>query len=284
MIPISLSCLEVGPFAREVYDANNIFMLGGMEFGLSAIGNAVRWEAARTRVLAAGPAPASPAPSALVGKQGAWSEAQGRRLLEEHSVPLVPAALVHSAGEAVAAAERLGYPAVLKICSAEIAHKSDIGGVALNLRDAVEVRAAYEAVDRAGRAAAKDGIEGILVSPMRPRGVELFAGVTLDPSFGPTLAVGLGGIWIETLKDVSLRVLPVTEEDVVAMLQSLRARPLLEGARGGPKVNLEKAAQAIARFAQASLSLGPALQACEVNPLWCRDDAVEALDILVVTE
>lgn len=285
LIPISLSCLEVGPFARELYDSNGIFMLGGMEFGLSAIGNAVRWEKARAAAAStAGRVVARPALAARPGKRGAWSEAEGRRMLEEHGVPLVPAALVHDADEAVAAAERFGYPAVLKICSAEIAHKSDIGGVALNLRDADEVRAAYETVDRAGRAAAKDGVDGVLVSPMRPRGVELFAGVTLDPSFGPTLAVGLGGIWIETLKDVSLRVLPASEEDVVAMLQSLRAKPLLDGARGGPKVNVAKAAQAISRIAEASLSLGSALQAFEVNPLWCRDDEVEALDILVVTE
>jgi acyl-CoA synthetase (NDP forming) len=284
MIPISLSCLEVGPFAREIYDANGIFILGGMEFGLSAVGNAVRWEAARAQAVSADARPALPAPSVHRGRSGAWSEAQGRRILEEHDVPLVPAALVHNADEAVAAAERLGYPAVLKICSAAIAHKSDIGGVALNLRDADEVRAAYDAVDRAGRAATQASVEGVLVSPMRPRGVELFAGITVDPSFGPTLAVGHGGIWIETLKDVSLRVLPVTEQDVVGMLQSLRAKPLLDGARGGPKVDLEKAARAIARIAQAGLALGPRLQALEVNPLWCRGEAVEALDILVVTE
>ena len=284
MIPISLSCLEVGPFAREIYDANGIFMLGGMEFGLTAIGNAVRWEAARAAAVASVEVPVAPPPSSRGGKRGAWSEADGRKLLEEQDVPLVPAALVQSADEAAAAADRFGYPVVLKVCSAEIAHKSDIGGVALNLRDDAEVRVAFEAVHRAGRSASKLAIDGVLVSPMRPRGVELFAGVTVDPSFGPTLAVGLGGIWIETLKDVSLRVLPVTERDVVAMLQSLRARPLLEGARGGPKVNLEKAAHAIWRIAQASLSLGSSLQAFEVNPLWCKDDEVEALDILVVTE
>lgn len=284
LIPISLSCLEVGPFARELYNANDIFMLGGMEFGLSAIGNAVRWEKARAAAVSSDRPTALPAPSAQTGRRGTWSEEEGRRLLLENDVPLVPAALVHDADEAVAAAERFGYPAVLKICSAQIAHKSDIGGVALNLRDAHEVRAAYAAVDRAGRAAAPEGVEGVLVSPMRPRGVELFAGITVDRSFGPTLAVGLGGIWIETLKDVSLRVLPASEQDVSAMLRSLRAMPLLDGARGGPKVNIEAAARAITRIAQASLSLGPELQTLEVNPLWCRDDDVEALDILIVTQ
>ena len=283
MVPISLSCMEAGPFARALYDANDIFMLGGMEFGLTAIGNAVRWEQARTRAAAERAAPSAPRPTPASGRSGPWSEFEGRAILEANGVPLVPAALVQTAEDALSAAERFGYPVVLKICAAAIAHKSDVGGVALNLRTASAVRTAFAAVEKAGRGATTKGIEGILVSPMRPRGLELFAGVTVDPSFGPTLAVGLGGIWIETLKDVSLRVLPVTELDIVDMLRSLRARPLLDGARGGPKVDLEVAARAIHAIAQASLSLGPELQALEVNPLWCLEDRVEALDVLVVT-
>lgn len=283
MIPISLSCMEAGPFARELYDRNGIFMLGGMEFGLTAIGNAVRWEQARTRAEASAALPLPPSPSRITGARGPWSEHRGRKVLEENGVPLVPAALVQTADEAVAAADRFGYPVVLKICAAEIAHKSDIGGVALNLTSSGEVRSAYATVEQAGRAAAGRAIEGVLVSPMRPRGVELFAGVTVDPSFGPTLAVGLGGIWIETLKDVSLRVLPVSEPDVISMLGSLRARPLLDGARGGPSVDLRAAARAIHSIARAGLSLGSGLQALEVNPLWCLGDRVEALDVLVVT-
>lgn len=284
IVPVSLSCMEVGPFARELYDANGIFMLGGIEFGLTALGHAVRWSKARQAAISATRNPvASSMPPATAGRIGPWSEYEGRKVLEAHGVPLVPAALVQGADEAVAAAERFGFPCVLKICAAEIAHKSDIGGVALNLRSADEVRKAYDAVAAAGLAAAGAGVEGVLVSPMRPRGVELFAGITVDPSFGPTLAVGLGGIWIETLKDVSLRVLPSTEEDVVAMLRSLRASAVLGGARGGPKVDLAKAARAIHRIAEAGLSLGNDLQALEVNPLWCLEDRVEALDVLIVT-
>ncbi|MFY8039812.1 MAG: acetate--CoA ligase family protein [Bosea sp. (in: a-proteobacteria)] len=217
-------------------------------------------------------------------RKGPWSEHAGRKLLEKSGVPLVPAELVNSASDAIAAAERLVYPVVLKICAAEIAHKSDIGGVALSLQTEDAVRAAYERVAAAGRGVSGALVEGVLVSPMRPRGVELFAGITIDPSFGATLAVGLGGIWIETLKDVSLRVLPVTEGDIQSMLRSLRASPLLEGACGGPKVDITAAAAAIHRIAQASLALGDKLQAFEINPLWCLEDRVEALDVLIVTE
>jgi acyl-CoA synthetase (NDP forming) len=285
IVPVSLSCMEVGPYARSLYDANGVFMLGGIEFGMTALGHAVRWSTARQAAQSATSIAKPPvaAPPMISRRAGPWSEHEGRKVLEAHGVPLVPAALVQSADEAAAAAEKFGFPSVLKICAAEIAHKSDIGGVALNLRSADDVRQAYDAVAAAGHAAAGSGVEGVLVSPMRPRGVELFAGVTVDPSFGPTLAVGLGGIWIETLKDVSLRVLPSTEEDVVQMLQSLRASAILAGARGGPKVDLAKAAQAIHRIAEASLSLGGDLHTLEVNPLWCLEDRIEALDVLIVT-
>ncbi|ASP23479.1 succinyl-CoA synthetase subunit alpha (plasmid) [Antarctobacter heliothermus] len=282
--PVSLSCLEVGPFARTLFETNGIFILGGIDLGLTAIGHAIRWNTARDAARAVGTfAAPQTGPYLTEGRDGPWSEHAGRAVLEASGVPLVPAVLVHSSDEAVAAAEQLGYPVVLKICAAEIAHKSDIGGVALNLATPEAVRSAYESVAQAGRTAACTSVEGVLVSPMRPRGVELYAGITVDPTFGPTLATGLGGIWIETFKDVGLRVLPCTTSDVEDMLRSLRASPLLDGARGGPRVDIPAAARAIHAVAQAALSLGPDLRALEVNPLWCLDDKVEALDALVIT-
>ncbi len=283
VIALGLTCLESGPFARRIYAEHGLWMLPGIEFGLTAVGHAVRWNAARKK------ARPRTMPQAVViasdtTKTGPWSEAAGRRLLAAAGVPLVPATLAVNEAEAVAAAEAAGYPAVLKICADDIAHKSDIGGVRLNLRSAAEVRAAYAAVCAAGRRASRTGIAGVLVSPMRPRGLELFAGVTIDPTFGPILAVGLGGIWIETLKDVSLAVLPVEPAYIEGMLRSLRARAVLEGARGGPTVDLAVAADAIWRCSQAALSLGAGLRALEVNPFWCLADRVEALDVLVVTD
>jgi acetate---CoA ligase (ADP-forming) len=282
LIPIGLTCLPNGSFAKRIYHDNGIWILPGIEFGLTALGHAVRWNATRreteSRAHISHP---EPRPFGEIRKAGLWSEA--RRLLGTSDVPLVPAALVESADAAIAAAEELRYPVVLKICAADIAHKSDIGGVKLNLRSAAEVREAYVDVSDAGRKASRTGIEGVLVSPMRPQGLELFAGVTIDPTFGPVLAVGLGGIWIETLKDVSLAVLPVSPHDIEKMLRSLRARALLEGARGGPRIDFAKVADAVFRISRAALSLGKDLQALEVNPLWCLDDRVEALDALVVT-
>ena len=146
------------------------------------------------------------------------------------------------------------------------------------------MRACYEKIHAAGAAVPGAVIDGILVTAMRPRGVELLAGVTVDPTFGPVLAVGLGGIWVEVLQDASLRVLPVDAAEVKRMLAELRGLPLLQGGRGTPPADLDAVAEAITSIGQAATSLGGALSALEVNPLWVSGDHVEALDVLVVTE
>ena len=163
---------------------------------------------------------------------------------------MVPGELAGSAEEAAAIARKVGLPVALKICSAQITHKSDIGGVVLGLSSAAEVRAGYEKVRAAGEAVPGASIDGVLVTPMRSGGAELLAGVTMDPTFGPVLAVGLGGIWVEVLKDTSLRLLPVDAAEVKRMLGELRGRPLLAGARGTPPANLDAVAEAIAGLGQ----------------------------------
>jgi acyl-CoA synthetase (NDP forming) len=283
-VAMSQTCLGVGSFAREHYEKNGIFMLGGIEFGMTAIGHAVRWEATRVKVQSdVQNDPVSRLGSSpLVRRRGPWSEADGRDLLLQAGVPVVPAVLVQSAEEAVVAAGKIGFPVVLKICASEIAHKSDIGGVALKLNGPLEVTTAYERIIAAAKKVPTANVEGVLVSPMRPTGIELFAGITVDPTFGPVLAVGLGGVWIEIFNDVSLRILPVTKDGIAGMLEGLKAKAILDGARGGPKVNIEAAADVIWRLSQVAIALGDDLHALEVNPIWCLGDQVEALDILVI--
>jgi hypothetical protein len=123
-----------------------------------------------------------------------------------------------------------------------------------------------------------------MVTAMRSGGAELLAGVTADPVFGPVLAVGLGGIWVEVLRDTSLRLLPVDAAEIRRMLGELRGLPLLQGARGTRPANLDAVAEAIAGLGEVALSLNGTLRALEVNPLWVYGDQVEALDVLVVTE
>jgi hypothetical protein len=221
-----------------------------------------------------------------------WSEAAARDLLASSGVPVVPAELVNSADDAVAAARRLGLPVVLKVCSAQIAHKSDIGGVAVGPGTEEEVRAAYARVRAAGETVPCARIDGVLVSPMRTGGLELIAGVTADPTFGPVLAVGLGGVWVEVLRDTSLRMLPVGPDEVKRMLAELRGSPLLtggrgggggRGGRGGRPVDLDALAEVICLVGDTAVSLDGSLRALEVNPLWADGNRIEALDVLVVT-
>ena len=203
--------------------------------------------------------------------------------LASQGVPVVPTTLAADVQSAVAAAEALGGPVVLKVASRDIPHKSDIGGVALNLRGADAVAAAHARILAAVKAhAPRARLDGVLVAPMRERGIELIVGMARDPEWGPVLAVGLGGVWVETLKDVALRVLPVDEAEIRGMLTELRGAKLLAGQRGVPAADLGVLAAAIARIAQAAWNLGPDLVAMDVNPLWVRGAQVEALDALFV--
>ena len=290
---------EVGEDGRAREDA---LVARAIANGVTVLG--LRWLENRGRVRPSGPSPghrlALPPPALpplalpplalpplaaarAVAASGPWSEAEARRLLAAGGVPVVPGELAGSAEEAAAIARKVGLPVALKICSAQITHKSDVGGVVLGLSSAAEVRAGYEKVRAAGEAVPGASIDGVLVTPMRSGGAELLAGVTVDPTFGPVLAVGLGGIWVEVLKDTSLRLLPVDAAEVKRMLGELRGLPLLAGARGTPPANLDAVAEAIAGLGQTALSLNGALRVLEVNPLWVNGDQVEALDVLVVT-
>jgi acyl-CoA synthetase (NDP forming) len=282
VIPMGSTSIDTGPWARELLAKYDIHVLGGIEQGIRALGHGVRWQERRGHVRQSLPQPAVPH-GAVPGSAQSWSEARGRDLLAQAGVPVVPGELAQSADEAVAAAGRLGTPVALKIVSAQITHKSDIGGVALGLSSYAEIASAYEKVRASGDAVAGASVDGVLVTPMRSGGVELLAGVTVDPTFGPVLAVGLGGVWVEIMQDTSLRVLPADAAEVRQMLSELRGFPLLRGARGSQPADLGALAEAIAGIGQTALSLGGALGALEVNPLWVSGDQVEALDVLVVT-
>jgi acetate---CoA ligase (ADP-forming) len=282
VIPIGSTCVDLSGYGRELLTRTGIHVLGGLGTGINALGNALHWLENRGRVQPVSQAMAAPGRS--VSLSGPWSEAAARQLLTSAGVPVVPGGLATSAGEAVEIAHRVGLPVALKVCSAQITHKSDIGGVALSLTSESDIRAAYEKVRAAADAVPSASVDGVLVTAMRSGGAELLAGVTVDPTFGPVLAVGLGGVFVEVLRDTSLRVLPVDAAEVRRMLGELRGLPVLEGARGRRPADLDAVAEAITGLAATALSLGSALRTLEVNPLWVDGDQVEALDVLVVTD
>ncbi|BEP71219.1 acetate--CoA ligase family protein [Variovorax sp. V35] len=234
---------------------------------------------------AAAAAPASiQAPLTLA--PGTLSEPDALALLADAGVPVVAHRVVRSADEAAAAAEALGEAVVVKIVSADIPHKSDVGGVALGLRGAAQARAAFERTRDLARTARPEArLDGALVARMLTGGVECIAGVHRDPVFGPVLMFGLGGIHVETLRDVSLRALPITRDDALAMVRELRAFAILNGARGRPPVDLDSIADALCALADFAQRAGDSLDSAEINPLIARPQAeggCVAVDALVV--
>ena len=228
-----------------------------------------------------------PRPVSLFGKQSVEkgdAKIDGESVLLDwlgaRGVPVTPRVLAKDANGAVAAADRVGYPVVLKLSSPDIAHKTEVGGVKLNLADAAAVRAAFVAVMDRDFGGAR--IDGVAVSPMRSQALELIMSVSIDPVWGPMLALGLGGVWVEVLGDSVLIPLPANSVRIEQGLRSLKAAPLFDGARGKPPVNVAKVSEAIAAFADAAQDLGSDLVALEVNPLAVFPDGVEAMDALAI--
>ncbi|WP_218916982.1 acetate--CoA ligase family protein [Brevibacillus massiliensis] len=276
--------LDITAFGREVVDRYGLHFVGGMEHGMTALGKALWWHEnyRASQDFAGGKQLQVSKTSDNAYGIEAWSEYQARQFLQQHGVPVVPGLLANSPREAIEAALELGLPVALKVQSQDIPHKSDIGGVRLHLRTVREVEEAYHAIRmNAERRAPGSRVEGILVSPMRQAGTELLVGVVKDPLWGLVLAVGLGGVFVEVLKDTSLRVLPVDRAEIVAMLEELRGAPLLKGVRGGVKADLEQVVDAIYRLTLAALSVSDQLQELEINPLWVHGAEVEALDALI---
>ncbi|MFI8993459.1 acetate--CoA ligase family protein [Streptomyces sp. NPDC053542] len=257
------------------------YLAGGIDHAMKALGAAVRWSRSLPDVLRA--EPPAPAPADVTpGQPGeAWTEHRAAQLLADHGIAVVPSALAADEHEAVAAAERLGYPVVLKAAADGLQHKSDIGGVRLGLAGPDAVRNAFRDVREALRRSGYEAAPAVLVQPQRTGGTELLVGIVRDPTWGLTLAVGLGGIWVEVLADSALRLLPVTPADVRSALGELRGARLLEGARGTEPADLDAVAEVVVRIGELARSMGPRLESLEVNPLWIRGSRVEALDALV---
>jgi acyl-CoA synthetase (NDP forming) len=261
------------------------FLSGGIRLLIPALGKLMDWTE-RYRIAQAHE---NSAPSEEVRAislddvaTGSWSEYQARAFLEQHRIPVIPATLATSTAQAVEAARAMGFPVALKIASPDIVHKSDIGGVKLGLQNEDAIREAFTQVMRSAKAAAPAAhIEGVLVSPMRSGGVELLVGVTRDATWGQVLAVGMGGIWVEVLRDTSMRVLPVTRDDVRAMLTELQGARLLLGARGSKPADMHALVEVIYRTAELAQGLKADLESLEINPLRVDGSQIEALDAVI---
>lgn len=252
-------------------------VFGGIEAVVAALGRITTWSAWVEQGSAPVSAPVTPASVRPDGEREVLD------YLAARGVPVIAAKLATTSTEAAAFAATLDAPVALKIASPDIAHKTDVGGVKLNLQGEVAVAAAFDAIIASVRAAKPEAkIDGVLVSPMRSGGLEILVGTVRDPQWGQTLAVGLGGVWVEALADTQLRLLPVSAAQAKGMLTGLRAAKLLQGFRGTPAADLDQLAEVIAAIGDAALALGDRLVTLEVNPLWVCGAAIEALDGLAV--
>jgi acetate---CoA ligase (ADP-forming) len=258
------------------------YVIPGLRQAVVALRN-VAWWSQFTQDQDAAEAPEPVPVPAPAQRRGAWSEYAARTLLSDAGIPVVPARLAGSADEAVKAAADLAGPLSVKIVSADILHKSDIGGVRLDVPpDEDAVRAAYRAVTEAAASTGTGArVEGVLISPMRRGGTELLVGVVRDPQWGPVLAVAIGGLFVEVLQDSALAPLPVTPGQAGRLLDRLRGRAVLNGVRGGAPADREVLTAVIARIGDLALALGDDLTSLEVNPLLAHGARIEALDAVV---
>ncbi len=199
---------------------------------------------------------------------GALTEWRSKEILKDYGIPVTREVMAVTAAEAAAAAKKIGFPAALKIMSPQLLHKSDFGGVILNLQDTNEVRRAFEELENKAAEANPDAfIEGVLVQEMLRPGLELMVGVKKDPIFGPAVAVGLGGVFVEIFEDLATRVAPLSEEEARAMFGELKGRALLKGTRGRKPVDLEALVDIIIKVSWLALDLEDRIEELDINPL-----------------
>ncbi len=242
-------------------------------------------------------APTGPRPAAKrvrrlladVAPGGTLSEAASKEVVRAYGVRTSRDQLCTSAAEAVAAADRLGYPVVLKASSPVLTHKSELGLVAVGVDSAAAVRRTYADLSRRARQAAgrRGPVEGVLVCEQVHGGVEMVLGVAQDPLFGPVVMCGLGGVFVEVLGDVSFRVPPFGREEAARMVRELRGYPLLEGVRGAKPADVDALLDAIMNVERLAMDLaGPGdphgIAELDINPLVVRPRGAVALDALVV--
>ncbi len=277
-----------GPGVKEAEQCENVALFRSMNALFAAL-KAWSWRAEKR---AAGAAVVVPTPARVRDQaRGQIVAADGRTLTEReakavlalYDVPVVGERLAGSMEEAVNAAAALGYPVVLKVESPDLPHKTEAGVIRLNLCDANEVRAAYDAVmANADAVSPPPRINGVLVQPMVPQGVEMVVGARIDPLFGPMVVVGLGGILVEVLQDTALAPAPVTPADALAMLHALKGVKLLQGFRGMPSVDMPRLAEVISNVSRFAADQRTAIAELDVNPLICAGDRIVAVDALIV--
>jgi acetate---CoA ligase (ADP-forming) len=267
----------VAPVAAASLRADGIPVLEGTATGLLAFRHLFEHRDATARRPVRPPEPVADAVRGRwrdrLASPEPWTETDALALLADYGIPTVSSAPAASEDEAVGAAERLGWPLAVK--TAEVGHKSDVDGVRLGVEDRDALAAAYR--ELAGRLGPR-----VTVAAMAPPGVELALGAIRDPQFGPLVLVAAGGVLIEVLGDRRMALPPIDQPRARSLIDRLSVRPLLDGVRGAPPVDLEAVARALVRLSALAVDLGDLLEAVDVNPLIAGPGGCAAVDALVI--
>jgi len=272
------SALNTG-IAEDLLD-HGIPVINGVENAVKAVANILKFRDEQHRVEGevsgtdADPASVSYWRNRLCSGEP-LSEAEGLSLLSDFGIPAALAEQTDSLTATLAAAERVGYPLVLKTAEPGIHHKSDVGGVKLNLQSKMDLEFAYQ--DLATRLG-----PNVTVEPMAAEGIELALGIVNDPQFGPLVMIGSGGIYIEVLKDRCFSLAPFDQTEARWMIDQLKIRPLLDGVRGQPAMDLSGLADTLHRFSQMADALSDVIAELDVNPLIVTPTGCIAVDALVL--
>jgi acetyltransferase len=288
--------------AGEALVADNIEILkeGGVQYygspvrAVRAMGALMNYSVFRKENIARIGAPAAEAVdsavheaavSLLAAAAGTLTEHQGKELLAKYDIPTTKEKVATTEEEAAGIAESIGFPVAMKVDSPDILHKTEAGGLKLNIQNGEETAAAFrEVMDNCRKYDPKAVINGVLVQEMVSGGTEVIVGVNNDPQFGPTVMFGLGGIFVEILKDVSLRIAPLTREDAAAMIKEIKGYKVLAGARGREKADVDAIADTLVKVSRIAVDLQDHVEELDINPLIVLPEGkgVRVADALVI--
>ncbi|KUK18131.1 MAG: Acetyl-CoA synthetase [Thermococcus sibiricus] len=209
-------------------------------------------------------------------------EPEAKEILQLYGVPVPEFKVATNEEEAVQFAREIGYPVVMKIVSPQIIHKSDAGGVKVNIKSDEEAKEAFNTIMKNAKNYKPDAnLWGVIIYRMLPLGKEIIIGMIRDPQFGPAIMFGLGGIFVEILKDVSFRVAPISKDEALEMIKEIKAYPILAGARGEKPVNTEALAEIIMKVGELALEL-PEVKELDINPVFAYEDSAVAVDARIL--
>lgn len=211
-------------------------------------------------------------------------EPEAKAICMEYGIPITKFSVAKNESEAAEFAEKTGFPVVLKIVSQNIIHKSDAGGVIVNLQSKEEVKTAYKKILENAKKYKPDAkIEGVLVQEMAPQATEVIVGSLKDPQFGPTLMFGLGGIFVELLKDVTFRIAPITEQEAAEMIVGVKAFPLLNGYRNTPPADVKAIVNLLLAVSKL-VTDHQEIKELDLNPVMADENGAKTVDARIILE